>query len=397
MATKQQASLLSKVPEVTLFFWLIKVLCTTVGETFSDFLSLNLGIGLFNTTIIMGIVFAVVLFFQFKSPKYNPGLYWLTVVLISVFGTLVTDNLTDIIGVPLEISTLVFSGLLGATFVAWYLSEKTLSIHSIYTSKRELFYWLTILFTFALGTAFGDLYSEQLGMGYFNTGVAVGALIGLMFVLWKFFKLDSVISFWIAYIFTRPLGASIGDFLSQPPEFGGLGFGTTITSILFLTAILGVIIYLAVSKIDRIKPVQNNSGKQSVMPTKKPWAQTFITIALLLILVFGSYSVLNHNNIIKSEASQTTFSDELKVFITIENEMIQAVNANDFQTDKAIANDLERQWDAKASLLKNMDKTAWTEIDNSIDDVLAANRKGSPDVSSCLSSLNQSLGVMSHY
>ena len=207
--------LLSKVPEVTIFFWIIKILCTTVGETFSDFINENLGVGLINTTIIMGIAFLIVVYLQFRATKYIPGLYWLTVVLISVFGTLVTDNLTDGMGVPLEISTIVFSILLLVTFLFWYFSEKTLSIHSIFTRKREAFYWLTILFTFALGTAVGDLYSEQLGLGYLPTGIIVASLIVCVLFVHKFLKLDAVLAFWVAYIFTRPLGASLGDYLSQ--------------------------------------------------------------------------------------------------------------------------------------------------------------------------------------
>lgn len=188
---KDSKFLLSKVPEVTIFFWIIKILCTTVGETFSDFLNINLGIGLLNTTVVMGIVFAIVLFVQVKSKRYIPGIYWLTVVLISVFGTLGTDNLTDGLGVPLELSTVVFSILLGLTFLFWYLSEKTLSIHSIFTFKREVFYWLTILFTFALGTAVGDLYSEQLGLGYLNTGIAVFSVIAASFLAWNLLKYDT--------------------------------------------------------------------------------------------------------------------------------------------------------------------------------------------------------------
>src|SRR3954454_19981292 len=185
--------MLSKVPQITIFFWIIKILCTTVGETFADFLNFNLGFGLTLTTIIMGIAFFIVLYLQFRATKYVPGIYWLTVVLISVFGTLVTDNLTDILGVPLEFSTIVFSVLLGLTFLLWYLSEKTLSIHSIHTKKRETYYWLTILFTFALGTAVGDLYSEQLGLGYLNTGIIVIIIIALVFLAWKFLKLDGVL------------------------------------------------------------------------------------------------------------------------------------------------------------------------------------------------------------
>ena len=245
------AELLSKVPQVTIFFWIIKILCTTVGETLSDFININLGLGLVPTTVIMGAAFAVVLFMQFKSSKYIPWLYWLTVVLISVFGTLVTDNLTDGLGVPLMDSTAVFSVALALTFAFWFASEHTLSIHSIYTPKREAFYWLAILFTFSLGTAVGDLYAEQFGFGYLNTGIVVAVLIAAIYAAWnKLHLLNPVPAFWFAYIMTRPLGASCGDYLSQPVKNGGLGFGATITSVFFLAAILSVVVYLMVTKCD---------------------------------------------------------------------------------------------------------------------------------------------------
>ena len=235
-------AMISKVSAVTIFFWIIKVLCTTVGETASDFLNVNLGLGLIGTSIIMGILFLIVLFLQFRATKYVPGLYWLTVVLISVFGTLVTDNLTDGMGVPLEFSTILFSICLLLTFVAWYLSEKDLSVHSIYTMRREAFYWLAILFTFALGTASGDLMAEGLGLGYLTTGLIVCACIICAAVAWRA-GLDSVLSFWMIYIMTRPLGASLGDFLSQSTESGGLGLGATITSVIFLAAILVTVVF----------------------------------------------------------------------------------------------------------------------------------------------------------
>ena len=155
-------TLLNKVPQVTVFFWVIKILATTVGETAADFLS-GLGLGLSGTTILMSLVFVVVLVAQFRARRYVPALYWLTVVLISVVGTLVTDNLTDALGVPLEVSTAVFAVALGITFAVWYRVEGTLSIHSIVTFRREAFYWLAILFTFALGTAVGDLVDERFG------------------------------------------------------------------------------------------------------------------------------------------------------------------------------------------------------------------------------------------
>jgi uncharacterized membrane-anchored protein len=166
-------TLLSKVPEVTAYFWIIKVLCTTVGETAADFLNVNLNFGLTGTSVVTGVLLAIALVFQFKATKYIPSMYWLTVALVSVFGTLVTDNLTDKIGFPLEVSTILFGTLLAFTFLIWYLSEKTLSIHSIFTRRREAFYWLAILFTFALGTASGDLFAEGLGLGYLVTGLLV--------------------------------------------------------------------------------------------------------------------------------------------------------------------------------------------------------------------------------
>ena len=203
---------MSKVPEITIFFWIIKVLCTTVGETFSDFLNVNMGLGLTFTTVIIGVAFFISLYFQFKAVKYVPILYWLTVVLISVFGTLVTYNLTDGMGVPLLFSTVFFSIALILTFVVWYISEKTLSVHSIYDLKREVFYWLTILFTFALGTAVGDLYSEELGLGYLLSGIIVAVIIFTVFSVWKVFKLDNVLAFWSLIFSPGHLGHPLAIF-----------------------------------------------------------------------------------------------------------------------------------------------------------------------------------------
>ncbi len=242
--------LLNKVPEITIFFWLIKVLATTVGETAADFLSINLNLGLVVTSCIMGALLAVTLFFEFRSNKYIPGLYWMAVVLISIVGTLITDNLVDNLGVPLMATTILFAIALIITFAAWYQSEKTLSIHSIFTAKREAFYWLTILFTFALGTAAGDLLAEGLGLGYLLSAFLFAALIGIVAVLHYQFKIDAVICFWLAYILTRPLGASLGDFLSQPGDEGGLALGTVVTSAIFLLTILGIVIYLTKTKKD---------------------------------------------------------------------------------------------------------------------------------------------------
>src|SRR3954447_25521903 len=152
--------MLNKVPEVTVYFWIIKILCTTVGETAADYLNDNLGLGLTNTSYLMSALLIAVLGFQFRARKYVPGIYWLAVVLISIVGTLISDNLVDNLGVSLWTTTGVFGICLAATFAAWYRSARTLSIHTIVPTRRETFYWLAILFTFALGTSAGDLVSE---------------------------------------------------------------------------------------------------------------------------------------------------------------------------------------------------------------------------------------------
>jgi uncharacterized membrane-anchored protein len=243
---------LSKVPEVTIFFWIIKILATTIGETAADFLATNLGLGLTGTTFVMSGVLAAALVFQFRADRYKPVIYWLAVVLLSVVGTLITDNLVDNFHVALRTTTILFSVALAATFVAWYSSEKTLSIHSIYTRRREAFYWLTILFTFALGTAAGDLIAESLNVGYWKSALLFGGCIGLITIAWRYFGLNPILAFWMAYILTRPLGASVGDYFSQLKADGGLGLGTTTTSLIFLAAIVVVVAYLTKTKKDQI-------------------------------------------------------------------------------------------------------------------------------------------------
>jgi uncharacterized membrane-anchored protein len=245
--------MLNKVPEVTLYFWLIKILCTTVGETAADYLNGNLGFGLTNTTYVTGALLIAALAVQFRKRQYVPGVYWLAVVLISVVGTLITDNLTDNFGVALETTTIVFSIALAITFAAWFASERTLSIHTIYTTRREGFYWLAILFTFALGTAAGDLIAERLNVGYWKSALLFGGVIAVIALAHFRFRLNAVLAFWLAYILTRPLGASIGDYLSQKPADGGVGLGTTGTSVLFLSTILALVVYLTISRRDVIR------------------------------------------------------------------------------------------------------------------------------------------------
>ncbi len=243
-------ALLNKVPEITVFFWIIKVLCTTVGETAADYLNTKLNLGVTITAAIMTGLLVAALVWQFAAKRYVPGVYWVAVVLISVVGTLITDNLTDNFGISLETTTVVFSVALAATFVAWYGSEKTLSIHTIYTTRREGFYWSAILFTFALGTAAGDLAAERLNLGYWISAIIFGGLIAIVAVAHFGFKLNAVLAFWIAYILTRPFGASLGDLMSQSSAYGGLGWGTVHTSLVFLAVIAGIVLWLSVRRPD---------------------------------------------------------------------------------------------------------------------------------------------------
>jgi uncharacterized membrane-anchored protein len=244
-AGRRITGMLNKVPEVTLAFWVIKVMSTTVGETGADYLAVHVGLGTAATGGIMAALLIAALLMQLRSRQYVPWIYWLTVVLVSVVGTQITDALTDGLDVSLYASTTVFALLLAATFAVWYRSERTLSIHTIVTRRRELFYWAAILFTFALGTAAGDLATEALGLG-FDVGVlAFGALIAVIAGAW-YLGANAVLTFWLAYILTRPLGASLGDLLSQARTYGGLGLGTVRTSLVFLVVIALLVAFLSI-------------------------------------------------------------------------------------------------------------------------------------------------------
>lgn len=238
----------NRVPEVTVDFWIIKVLAVTMGETAADYLAVNLGLGLGLTSVIMTGLLAMFLAVQFANRRYVPWTYWSVVVLISVVGTLVTDNLVDNFGVALETTTIFFTAALLATFTLWYAMERTLSIHTIYNARREAWYWLAILFTFALGTAAGDLVAEKFALGYLTTGVLFAGVILIIALTYYVMRVNAILAFWLAYIFTRPLGASFGDLLSQPVEYGGLGFGTTVTSLLFLLAIVALVLFMTISR-----------------------------------------------------------------------------------------------------------------------------------------------------
>lgn len=229
--------LLNKVPAVAASFWVIKILSTTVGETAADFLAVNAGIGQGITRALMGTLLVIALLIQLRTKRYTPWIYWLTVVLVSVVGTQITDLFTDKLSVSLYVSTSVFALMLAGIFALWYWVERSLSIHEIFTRRRELFYWAAILCTFALGTAAGDLATEALGLGFTYGALAFGALIAITYAAYRFGG-NSVLTFWIGYILTRPFGAALGDLLTQAKSYGGLGMGAMWTSALFLSVIV---------------------------------------------------------------------------------------------------------------------------------------------------------------
>ncbi|MDQ2793682.1 MAG: hypothetical protein M3Y12_06705 [Bacteroidota bacterium] len=235
----------NKVPAVTLIFWIIKIMATTVGETAADFLAFNLKLGLSNTSLLMAGLLVVALVSQLRAHRYVPALYWTVVVFVSIVGTLISDNLVENFGVSLVTTTILFAAALILVFALWYASEKTLSVHSIETTKRELFYWAAILCTFALGTSAGDLIGESMGLGYVRSALLFGGLIAATFLAYRYLHLNAVLAFWAAYILTRPLGASLGDWLTQAPKDGGLGISTTIISVLFLVTIVALVFYLS--------------------------------------------------------------------------------------------------------------------------------------------------------
>jgi uncharacterized membrane-anchored protein len=402
--------LLNKVPEVTFYFWIIKILCTTVGETAADFLNVNLNLGLTGTSIVTGVLLLIALVVQFKSQRYIPSIYWLTVGIVSVFGTLVTDNLTDKLGIPLEISTIVFTALLGLTFFTWYLTEKTLSVHSILNPRRELFYWTTILCTFALGTASGDLMAEGLGLGYFVTGLIVASLITLFSFSWKF-GLNSILSFWLIYIMTRPLGASIGDLLSQTPAHGGFGLGATLTSVIFVVGIVLIVTYLSVTK----KDVIENEPKEKVIEIERAEkggvVQTVVVLSLLTIAGFVGYHVQHAalqgevvSTVVTPQSGTTATTTtaatpvsplgDLSVFKTITADTLSKLNAGDQSGATTRIGDLEYEWDNAQSRLKSRDGAAWTVIDGKIDTVLRQLRSTNPNQASEKAALEALLAVL---
>lgn len=399
-AADKLSTLLNKVPEVTVFFWVIKVLCTTVGETASDFLNVNLNFGLTGTSLVMGVLLVVTLAVQFRTKRYVPVIYWLNVVLISIFGTLVTDNLTDVLGFPLEYSTILFSALLLVTFAVWYAQEKTLSIHSIFTARREAFYWLAVLFTFALGTAAGDLMAEALGLGYATTGIIIAIIVLLFAAAWRL-RLNAILAFWVIYIMTRPLGASLGDFLTQSQEHGGLGLGATTTTVVFTAGIIGTVLYLALTRRDVTTEADLREDAIVAQRHAHVFAQVAVVAILFAVASIGGYFWRQDQLLAAQQTASTAGANDpsaplgdLTSFHGVTQAMLDAVNGGDWATANSRANDIEYAWDNAEAQLKPMNGGAWTHLDGAIDKVLREARAVSPNQQSAQAALQALLAAI---
>ncbi len=238
----------SKVPQITIYFWIVKILTTAMGEATSDFLALSYGPVLAGT--VGGLALAVALVIQFRVRRYIAWVYWFAVSMVAVFGTMAADGLHVEIGIPYTITTAFFAVGLAVIFVAWYLVEGTLSIHSIVTPRREFFYWATVLATFALGTALGDWTATTLGLGYLASGIMFTVFIMIPAVAYWKLRMNAILAFWFAYVLTRPLGASYADWLGVGPAHGGVGLGRGPVALILAIIIVGFVAFLAVTRQD---------------------------------------------------------------------------------------------------------------------------------------------------
>lgn len=374
-----------------MWFWVIKILCTTVGESFADWINNSLGVGLVPTALIFTVVLAAVLVWQLRVDRYVPFVYWLSVVVLSVTGTLYTDILTDQLSVPLAVSTSVFAGVLAVVFGVWFVRERTLSIHSIVTLPRELFYWLAVLVTFALGTAVGDWTLAITGWG---PGVSVLLPVGLIVAIIVGWRLgaNAVLSFWLAYILTRPLGANLGDWLASPTSDHGLGLGTALTSVIFLVAILGTVLYLTRTRGDVVE--DRRPAPTAIPRRERIMLGYFVIVAILVGCLLGWASSQPHATSSASEEDPSSVPAaplnpgqatahfppaEVAKFRTITRDTLALVQSNQQSQVTARIKDLETTWDQDQDSLQAMDGSSWHVVDSQIDAVLKALRAGHPD------------------
>ncbi|MGW4393002.1 COG4705 family protein [Streptomyces sp. NPDC004685] len=387
--TRSGRLMLNKVPEVTIWFWVIKILCTTVGESFADWINMKLGVGLVNTAWIFTAVFVVVLAVQLRLKRYVPFPYWLTVVVVSVTGTLYTDILTDQLNVPLWISSAVFSVLLAVVFGTWWLRERTLSIHSVTTLPRESFYWLAVLVTFALGTATGDWTLELTGWSPGASVLLPLGLIAAITALWRF-GANPVLSFWLAYILTRPLGANIGDWLASPKvaqspgEPTGLALGTFTTSLIFLGLILATVVYLTVTRSDVAETYEVAHAADATGDPRKErvalagFGLLAVATAGLLVWAHGQPHVGPAPEEDNTSAVQMAPGEAVKEFPPAKVAALKALASTSLKDARsgnatgahAEAQSLRDLWDADQASLQPLDQTGWTSIDAQMDKVL---------------------------
>ncbi len=400
-------ALLSKVPEVTVWFWAIKILCTTVGESFADWINMTLGVGLILTSVIFTGVLVAVLGWQLRLRRYVPFVYWLTVVVVSVTGTLYTDILTDQVRVPLAVSTSVFGAVLAVVFGIWFARERTLSIHSIVTLPREAFYWLAVLVTFALGTAIGDWTLQLTGWGPGVSVLLPAGLIVAIVIGWRF-GANPVLAFWLAYILTRPLGANLGDWLASPSSDRGLGLGTALTSIIFLVLILATVVFLTLTRTDVLE--EDGRSHQPVVATnprrERIMLGYFAAVAALtgVLLVWAAgqphaAATAEEDSSVFGGRDDGSGNGDCALPENGGGEVPHDRRRHP-PTSSDAASKLARRlgsptskplWDADEATLRPMDQTAWHYLDGRIDTVLTEVRAGHPEAAAEIQALNQLL------
>ncbi len=407
------AQLLNKVPAITATFWLIKILSTTIGETFADYLAVQVGLGTLVTDAAMMTLLVIALVAQLRTRRLVPWLYWLTVILVSIVGTQITDFFTDTLGVSLYVSTAVFALVLAAVFTVWWRQERTLAITAIDTPRRERFYWGAILTTFALGTAGGDLATEALSLGFRNGVLIFGGLILAVWVARRA-GLNGVLAFWIAYVLTRPLGASLGDLLTQSRAFGGLGLGSSLTSLVFL-AVIVVLVAREQVNVNR-HGIRAKGEAPAVHPRRDyAWAAAGAVAVVAAATALaptatpasatpsgttagassGTRGTATRANPLETDA--TSPIGDLRPFAVIVDDVAAKTRSGDLSAATTRIKDLEVAWDDGEAAMKPASPDDWHTMDSAIDGALTALRSTPPskaDSAAALKALQSTIGSL---